>query len=188
MLVPQTTTVYSVEDLARLDGDFELDHGMLVPVMPGGGDHGLVCTRACCRIGVFVDDRGLGQVYVNDTGFVLSREPDTMRGPDIAFVRRKRVADLHAAGFLHGAPDLAIEIVGTGTTLTEAIRKATQYLEAGSSLVWLFDITHRRVLEFAADGVTRTMTESETLHGAEVLPGFSWSVRSIFEGLSQARA
>jgi len=170
--VPSSVPVYTVEDLAHLDGDYELDRGVLVPTTPGGMEHALICAEFSCLLTNYVKAHHLGRVYANDPGFILGRDPDTLRGPDLAFISTERLAEMHGEGFASGAPDLAVEVVGRESSVNRAIRKAAQYLEAGCRLVWVADIARRRVLEFHADGLVRMVEGDDALEGGSVLPGF----------------
>src|SRR4029077_16333044 len=81
----------------------ELVRGVLVVREPPGGRHGSVTMNLALRIGNHAERTGGGQVFAAETGFTLSRGPDTVRAPDIAFVRRERLPDPIPVGF----PDLA---------------------------------------------------------------------------------
>src|SRR5262249_49558697 len=80
----------------------------------------------------------LGQVYT-DCGFILSRSPDTLRVPDVAFVRRERVAAQDEDQCYEGAPDLAIEILSPSDPPREMHAQVADYLAAGARMVWLVD-------------------------------------------------
>src|SRR6266496_3625363 len=67
----------------------ELVRGVLVVREPPGGRHGSVTMNLALRIGNYVERTGAGQVFAAETGFTLSRGPDTVRAPDIACVRRE---------------------------------------------------------------------------------------------------
>lgn len=61
--------------------------------MPPSGDyHGRVTMQFSGPLSVYVDEHDLGAVYAAETGFLLAENPDTVRGPDVAFVTRVRVA------------------------------------------------------------------------------------------------
>lgn len=177
-----TQRLYTIEDLEALDGEFELDRGVLVPVMPGLEQHGFVCGEAYWHISSFVRQHRLGRTYVNDTGFVLERSPDTLRGPDVAFIRQDRLSSVASDRFVEGGPDLAVEVVSPGGSLPHAMRKAAQYLEAGTSLVWILDIGHRRAIVFHHDGEVQTLSEDAFLEGRDALPGFSVQVCVVLDG------
>ena len=94
--------------------------------------HDRTFRRLLLLLGDFVDSHGLGEVF-GETGFVLARNPDTVRGPDLSFVSRERLTNFDDARFFSGAPDpgwndddlnqlkaipgTAFEVVDTGPTL-----------------------------------------------------------------------
>src|SRR5436309_521326 len=85
--------LFTVEDLYRMPDDgllYELEAGRLVSEPLPGARHGRVAARLVELLGSFVRANGLGVVLCNDTGFVLARSPDTVRGPDVCFVSRAR--------------------------------------------------------------------------------------------------
>jgi hypothetical protein len=45
-------------------------------------------------LGNHVRTRQLGLVYAAETGFLLTRDPDTVRAPDVAFVARERAVGI----------------------------------------------------------------------------------------------
>ncbi|HET6628397.1 MAG TPA: Uma2 family endonuclease [Woeseiaceae bacterium] len=83
----------TVEDLYALPDDglhYELVHGEFVSEPPPGGRHGRIAARLVQRIGAYAESHRLGVVLTCDTAFVLHREPDTVRAPDVAFVSHER--------------------------------------------------------------------------------------------------
>src|SRR5205814_6511465 len=111
----ETKTLMTADDLfARPDDgcQYELVRGELIRMVPPGMEHGGVETRVVLRLGPHVYDNGLGELYTGDAGFKLESDPDTVRGPDVAFVRRDRLpAGAQTQGYGALAPALAIEIV-----------------------------------------------------------------------------
>jgi Uma2 family endonuclease len=118
-------------------------------------------------------------------GFVLRRDPDTVRAADIAFVRRERLpaGDL-PRGFFEGAPDLVVEILSPSDRYTDILRKVSEWLEAGAAMVWVVDPEHHGVMVFRSDGTLRLLGESDSLEGEEVLPGFRYPVGELFSPLT----
>jgi hypothetical protein len=45
------------------------------------------------HLGAFVLDHDLGEILAAETGFLLARDPDTVRAADVAFVSKQRVAE-----------------------------------------------------------------------------------------------
>jgi len=132
---------YTVEEAVRLDPFefWELVDGRFVVMTRPSARHGWVMQRVGRRLADFVEGNKLGIVLVGDPGFILRRKPDTLRGPDVAFVRQQRISGQVPDGFLDGAPDLAVEIVSRSDTWPAIARKARDYLSAGSVAVWAID-------------------------------------------------
>ena len=158
----------------------ELICGALVVREPAGGRHGRVVADLARLIGTHVHDNGLGVVYGAETGFTIAREPDTVRAPDVAFVRRDRVPDPEPVGFLTLAPDLAVEVLSPGDRPGETLAKVGDWLEAGTRLVWVLDPERRLARVYRADGTESILSVADELAGEDVLPGFAVSLASVF--------
>src|SRR2546425_7904677 len=84
----------------------ELVRGRLIGHEPPGGRHGYVAANLAFRLNQHIDLTAAGAVFVGDVGFTLHRDPDTVRGPDVAFVRKDRLAQPIPNSYLEFAPDL----------------------------------------------------------------------------------
>jgi Uma2 family endonuclease len=158
----------------------ELVRGVLYVSEPPGGLHGSLAVRLAHRLDAHVEQHGLGTVLV-EAGFVLSRHPDTVRGPDVSFVSRARLDPARVpAGFLPFAPDLAVEIVSPDDRWTALEAKVQEYLGAGTSLVWIVDPPGRRVVVHHRDRPIRVLSDSDSFEGEEVVPGFQMPVVALF--------
>ncbi len=134
------------------------------------------------RLGAFVEQQNLGRVYLAETGFLLSHNPDTVRAPDIAFVSAARVAQQkRQAGFFDGAPDLAVEVVSPDDTDTAVQQKVLEYLNAGTQLVWVVRPRFRTVAVYRSLTDVNILTAQDTLEGGEVLPGLAIYLREVFK-------
>ena len=148
---------------------------------PAGGRRGRVAHRVGLVIGNHVLDRGLGRVFAAETGFLLRRDPDTVRAPDVAFVSGERLGTGEIpAGFLEMAPDLAVEVVSPGDSATAVQAKVDDWLAAGTRLVWVVDPGARSVTVHRPAGAAAVVPEAGTLDGAPVFPDFRVRVRDLF--------
>jgi Uma2 family endonuclease len=120
-------------------GSWELVDGQVVSLSPAGARHGRVVARLARALGDFVDARRLGVVLAGDVGFVLRRDPDTVRAPDVAFLAAARLRGPLPAEFVAGAPDLAIEVLSPGDRWSEVDKKAGEFLAADATTVWAID-------------------------------------------------
>ena len=179
------TKLMTADELLAMPDDgfhrYELVKGELISMAPAGGEHGAIGSRTCRRIGNFVEANDLGEVFNADTGFIISTDPDTVRCPDVSFVRKERIlADGIPKGFMHGAPDLAVEVISPSDSYSEVAEKAAQLLEAGTRLVVLIDPRTRTVSLHHSSGVIDRLSEGDTLTLGDVLPGFECGVGELF--------
>lgn len=179
MGVRHLVTADQLEAMGR--EDLELVRGVLVPVMtPARGEHGALAAFLTVEVGIYVRTHDLGRVYV-EVGYKIFSNPDTVRGPDLSFVSTKReAAATFQRGFIHGAPDLAIEIVSQDRAIDELTTKAQEYLEAGTLLVWVVDPPTRTVRVHRRSQAVITLSPNGTLDGGEVLPGFALALARLF--------
>ena len=171
----------TADELQRMGReDLELVRGELVPVMtPAGEQHGALAAFLTMEIGTFARAHDLGRVYV-EVGYRLFSDPDTVRGPDVSFVSRKREATTRRRdGFIRGAPDLAIEIASSDKPMTQLTAKAAEYLEAGTRLVWVVDAEQRDARVYRVDGSEVLLGPENALEGEDVLPGFVCLLASL---------
>jgi Uma2 family endonuclease len=131
------------------------------------------------RLGNHVGREGAGQVFAAETGFTLARGPDTVRAPDIAFVRRERLPTPIPVGFPEFAPDLVVEVLSPGDRPGEVLAKVGDWLEAGARLVWVIDPERRIARVYRQDGSESSITADGQLDGEDLLPGFSCPLAEI---------
>jgi len=118
-------------------------------------------------------------------GFLLSRDPDTVRAPSIAFLRSARLPDpLPDETFWPGAPDLAVEVVSPTDRSGEIDKKVKAWLDAGTSMVWVVNPAWRTVTVYRSSTQIATLTENDELSGEDVVEGFRCRVGDIFAQFS----
>lgn len=160
----------------------ELVRGELRTMPPGGWDHGCEGMDIAVSLANHVRPHNLGRVSGGDTGFLLTIAPDTVRAPDVAFVRQERVpARGTQRGYFRGAPDLAVEVISPNDLYTEVDEKVAEWLEHGTRLVFVVNPRRRTVAVHRADGSVRVLTVEDTLDGEDVAPGWTLPVREIFD-------
>jgi Uma2 family endonuclease len=123
----------------------------------------------------------LGFTFGAETDFRISRNPDTVRAPDVAFVAKGRLpGESLPSTFPDLAPDLIAEVVSPPDAATEVREQVQEWLEAGVRLVWIVWPSNRSVTEYRPPRKVRELAEADHLDGLDVLPGFSCPVRHIF--------
>jgi Uma2 family endonuclease len=105
-----------------------------------------------------------------------------LRGPDVAIVRKERVPTGKGAhGWLEGAPDVAVEVIGDAQTHSDLARTALEYLGAGAKMVWVVDAEKERVVLYTPPDHLHVLSAGDVLDGGDALPGFSVLVSELFE-------
>ncbi len=160
------------------DKQVELVKGVLVVRELPGLRHAHVTMELAIRLGTHVRPAGLGRVYA-EAGFKLASDPDTVRGPDIAYIRGDRLPDPEPAGFTDLAPDLVVEVLSPGDRPGEVLAKVADWLSAGTRLVWVVDPARSLARIYRHDGTEQIVTADESLDGEDVVPGFACPIADI---------
>ena len=174
----------TIEDLYVLPDDgrrHELMAGVLLSEPLPGMRHGWVTARIVALLDAFARPRGLGVVLTADTGYILARGPDTVRGPDVSFLtwERFRRAEDPAKAY-PGAPDLAVEVVSPTDREPDVHAKIADYLTAGTRVVWIVDPQTETVEVYRTLLSPRRLRGEDSLEAEEVLPGLSVCVSELF--------
>src|SRR5918911_1342971 len=181
---PGTPRSMTAEELYELPDDgmrHELVEGELRTMPPTGFEHGDGAGELFFHVRAFVRARALGKVLAAETGFVLHRGPDTVRAPDVAFVRTDRVPQPEERRkFAELAPDLVAEVTSPYDRVGEVNSKVAQWLDAGVRLVWVVDPETRVVVAHQPGGVAHLLREGDALDGEDVLPGFRLPLSELF--------
>ena len=160
---------------------FELVRGELVEVPPATYPQALLVVAVVLRLHQFVAERGLGEVFGDGLGYIIARDPDVVRVPDVSFVASRCVRAGRIEGFVPFAPDLAVEIVSPNDRAEDVYGQVREYLAGGVRLVWVLWPTSRSVSVHAPGEPTRELGPADELDGGDLLPGFRVSVATLFE-------
>jgi Uma2 family endonuclease len=160
----------------------ELVRGRIETVTVPKPRHGEICGQAYDLIRQHVEPRDLGRTLCRDSGVITERDPDTVRGADVAFYSFDRVprGPLPDA-YLGVAPDLVVEVLSPSDRWPKVIRKVGECLDAGVAIVVVLDDGHRRAHVFTADRSTRMLGPDDDLTLLGVLPDFRGRVAAFFE-------
>ena len=179
------TRLVTAEELERMPDDplnrYELVEGRLVRMSPVSFDHSRIVARLIFLLQRPLDGTGLG-VVVTEMGFTLASNPDTVRGPDIAFLRSDRLPARGTRGFPKQSPDAVIEVLSPDDRPSEMRRKIAEYLAKGVAVVSVVDPRKESVISYRPAGsVVMLQDANDLLDLSDVIAGFRCSLREIFE-------
>ena len=182
-----TTTkqrITTAEELMDMPDDgyrYELVRGELRKMAPAGNEHGEIAGYITTSLGPHVMQNRLGKMYTAEPGFFLAREPDHVRAPDVAFVRRERIEAIgRQAGYWPEAPDLAIEVISPNDRYTEVDEKAADWLAAGTRMVVVVNPRNKTVKVHRSPTDVATLTIADILDGSDVVLGWQMPITEIF--------
>jgi Uma2 family endonuclease len=174
----------TAEELLRMPDDgfrYELIRGELRKMAPAGPIHGRIAINVTTPLDQHVRTHNLGVVYAAETGFKLASNPDVVRAPDVAFIRRERLEEVgEVEGYWPGPPDLAVEVIAPSDTYSDVQEKVFDWLEAGTRMVLLIIPRKRAVVVYRSLTEIITLTENDTINGGDVVPGWTMPVRDVF--------
>lgn len=161
----------------------ELVRGRIVVLNPPYPWHGYVCGRATVLLSRFIDEHQLGSVLTNDSGVVTERDPDSLRGADVAYYSFERAPRelLKQRGYLSVVPDLIMEVKSPSELWKDILAKVADYLIAGVSVVCVLDPERSAITVYQPDRPEETLAAGQTLTLPAVLPGFAVAVERFFE-------
>ncbi len=160
-------------------GPCELIDGRIVAMPPAGVEHGILEFDVGSRLRDFVTKRNLGWVTGGEAGIYVRRNPDRLRGMDVAFISKTR----HPARprkFLEVAPELIVEIVSPTDRWSDVLEKLEEYFAIGVDRVWIVDPASKTVRVFRSSVSFVKLSEVDTLRGDGVLEGFELPLRELF--------
>jgi len=162
---------------------YELWNGKVVSMPPAGIKHGVIIARLMAYLGIYVQQHKLGELLDGQTGFRLSVE--YCFAPDISFVSRERLKLIQpiTEKLFHGAPDLAVEVLSPGDSVSKTERKLALYLNYGSRLAWLIDARNKTVRVYRPGENFELLDSGRWLTGNSVVPNFRLSLAKLFEGI-----
>jgi Uma2 family endonuclease len=174
----------TAEEFARMpephDGTLlELVRGEVVEVSRPKPRHGHICSKIDRRLGIFVEQHNLGWILVNDTGVIVERDPDTVRGPDLCFYSLERMPTIPET-YSECAPELAVEVLSPDDRMTDVREKVREYLAAGVKLVWVVDPDTKSLMVYTGTLRGKEYSGLDTIDGGDVLPGFTIRVSEFF--------
>jgi len=173
----------NAEELFKMPnlGRCELVRGEKIMMSPAGSEHGRIVWNITLVLGNFVKSNRLGIMWGAETGFIIHRNPDTVRAPDVAFICADRLPEKLPQGFFDGPPDLAVEVLSPNDRESEVQAKIRDWLDSGCLAVWVVDPEAKTIILYKNNQEKVVLTISDMLIDDQLLPGFSVAVNDVFE-------
>jgi Uma2 family endonuclease len=162
------------------DRHYELVRGEVMEVSRPGERHGFVCFDVGRILGNYSFHRRRGYACGNDTGLILERDPDTVRGPDLLYYDEVRRFDELHVHYSTRLPNLAIEVLSPGDRWAKVTRRIAAFLARGIARVWLVDPEGRSVTVYRTNQLPLVFEGDDELTDEELLPGFRCRVAEFF--------
>ena len=178
-IIEKTMTADQLFSLGNI-GPCELIQGELIRMSPTGYDHGRISSKIDRALGNFVESHKLGQVLTSEAGFIIASNPDTVRAPDVAFVRADRDPPGGQKKYFPGAPDLAVEVLSPDDRASDVNAKIQDWLNAGTVAVLVVDPQNQTVAIHRQPHEIKVLAIDDTLTIPDILPEFSLAVKDIF--------
>ena len=149
--------------------------------MPGARHSG-ICTRLMIKLGMYLKDNRLGELYPVTSFQIGANE----RIPDLAFVSAARIPPEGEPDTKWPMPpDLAVEVISPNDLYEKVYAKVREYLAVGVKQVWLVSPEHHTVTIYrSATHITAFPGDGE-LVSEDLFPGFRCPLREIFASPGQ---
>lgn len=163
-------------------GRVELVAGKVVTEMPVGRLHAKLAARLARWLGDFVARGQLGEVHV-ELGHLTTREPDSVRAPDVSFVNARTLKGMADDGFVDSSPTLAIEVISKSDREADIAAKVEEYFDSGAERVWIVRPRNRTVTVHRPGGDAHTYTRGDVVTSADAAfasDGFELRLEDLF--------
>jgi Uma2 family endonuclease len=162
------------------DRHFELEKGEVVEVSRPGKKHCLACANGVWILGTYSRQQNNCNVFSNDLGIVLERDPDTIRGADIAVYLETKSFDDQEQKYSAQVPNLVVEVLSPNDRFGKMQKRIGTFLEKGVAVVWLLDPESLTVTIYLPNQFPKTLEGDEEVTGEHILPGFRCMVADFF--------
>lgn len=172
-------------DFCQLNRDLCIERtaeGDLIIMPPAGGETGDKNAFVTAFLKPWSLQNESGVAFDSSTGFILPNR--ATRSPDVAWVKRSRLARLTAEQkkkFLPLCPDFVIELRSPSDNLKTVQEKMREYLNNGAQVGWLIDPLERRVYVYRPGIPVVCLENPPTIAGDPELPGFVLELTRIWE-------
>lgn len=143
---------------------------------------GQICTRVAQLLGSYLEAHDIGRVVVGGTAVLTGRNPDTVRGADVAYYSYEKIAKGPLPGdYILDVPKLIFEVLSPSDRWSDVQEKVDEYLEAGVTAVCVVDYQHGSVHVFRSSQPKQTFKADDSFSLPDVLDEFTLSVDRFFQ-------
>ena len=170
------------EALASMEGieRAELVSGRVIEHMPTGHTHGHIEALIAAFLVMFNLKYKLGRVLTGEAGVYTKRNPDTVRGMDVAFISNERYAQNTSKSFLDIAPEIIVEIMSPDDRWSYVQTKINEYFNINAQEVWVVDPQLQQIHQFTAPDEFKLLTIEDSVQ-TQILPEFSMPLIDILD-------
>ena len=162
------------------DRHFELERGKVVEMSRPGERHGVVCHNVNYLLGAYLRQRRKGRVCANDTGLVMERDPDTVRGPDVFLYDQSQSYDQLNSKYSEEVPQLVVEVLSPNDNWGKVLRRVTEFLQRGVAVIWVIDPENRTATVLLSNQLPQVLEENDEITGAPAFPDLCCRVADLF--------
>jgi Uma2 family endonuclease len=187
--ISQTSTAPEVEE-SLMTGDAlwelglvepcELINGQIVYMSPTGGEHGGIEVSLGAELRNHVRKHKLGYLAGGEVGIYIRRNPDTIRGADLAFFTKAQLPNGLPRKYIEAIPELVVEIVSPNDLWKEIRAKLRDYFSIGVACIWIVDPDEQKILIYRSMTDVSELNITDTLRGDGALEGFELPVATLF--------
>jgi Uma2 family endonuclease len=182
---PAEQSLLTAEEFGRmpdLGPPDELVRGKIVSYPYRIPRDGEVCATLGWLLERYRKEHDAGYVLIGRTGVIVERNPDTVRGADVAYYSYTRLPKGSlSSSYGPEIPELVFEVKSPSDRWPALLQKVAEYLNAGVLFVTVLDPGEEIAVVYSAEGPPRTFGPDDELTFPDVLPGFRVNVRQVFE-------
>ncbi len=177
-----TAIIETVPESVDFDGLYEVVGPRIEERPPMGVFEAVLAKSLLIALDAFASETGLGTAQI-EVLFLLDRERNLRRRPDVAFLSRERWPIERPAPRAEAwdvVPDLAVEVISPTERAVRVVAKVRDYFRAGVRLVWVLYPVEGLAYVFDSAASARILTRDDALDGGDVLPGFALGLAGLF--------
>lgn len=169
----------------QTDQPMELIDGEVITMPAPLNRHSRVVSNVMWILQAHTRPQGLGSVQTEPTD--VHFDDYNILQPDVFFIHKDNLHCKEGSdGYLHGAPDLCVEVLSESTAKLDRTKKFDIYEHYGVREYWIIDPALRLVEVYQRDGdyLRRTGAYDDTgQFSCLVLPALQVKVEALFEGI-----